>query len=1085
MRKIYYLLVLVLAFCYSAPTLAEIHLGDNKTSGFKDGEEILIKSAHNDKWFTVKNGSTTLSDENVYVLVDANTTVDGNATYYLLNKSSNTYIQKAAQADLDKNEGDTGGLPYTTSKSDAANFQIVQATTDEVTSGLGSHDIATCVVFIYKGTDLASTSYSKLYLNLYDGYNFMSTYKDTNAFLVYDVDNSVRGMLNELLQSYSTTSFEGGSIIGTYSQTQVDAYVAAYNAAKTAYDGGTSDLQTVYDNLVAAIAAVKANVNKANGYYRIVNSDPDFLTKQNVEKAMYTNSSVNKLVKWNTIDTTSPDFLWKIVSTEDGNYTIQNATTGTYINNALAKSETDLTTTATPTTPQTITKRATDAGVEARYKISNTNDILAYHAGGHGNGAGVSGRVVLWDADINSASCWNIRAVGDDEVATIMGTLEQIKLKEKNDSLVEAATTKYDRAIDKSTFNVNDSLIWDASMLSSNAVEPKEGALANLIDGNYATYFHSDWSTGDVKEPHYLQVSLDKAVQQFTLFFERRNTNNNNRPTKIAIYGSNDETTWTKAWILAADLPTAKNDSTYTSPTIDLGTAYKYIRFVVLNTSNNGGSGATNGSTGQYFFTMSRFQLYSPSAIASDAIISSMPTEAAALKAAITKGLTATTYTQADIDAFTAALKAFAAKLADPSDLKAAIASATTSTNVASAGNDPEQYPQDAIDALKAAITAATTAANDANATSATLNAALTTLNAAIATFNATQNTTTILPNHWYYIKGANKGADYMRGKVLYTDAAADKVHFGNLAGKESELNYQWRLIPMGDDYYAIQNRMDAKFIGTTDSAGNKAHAIIGAGIYKIKAIGYGAFIINEDNKAQLHAQANDSLLVYWSNTALGSASCWTFKSVEDQTADDMTTILSDTYTIGQYAAICTPVAIKTIEGATMYTLCGATRDANNMVTALNIKEVDSAEAGQPIIIMPNDKTLTITWGDTAAKSPLSQNGLVGAFYAPIIKPGIGYFDGGSVVATTANKTLSPNTAYVVENLITSNETGEATVNVNGINGISNVTSASDALVNIYTITGVRVRASVKASSATTGLPKGLYIIGKRKVAVK
>ena len=39
--------------------------------------------------------------------------------------------------------------------------------------------------------------------------------------------------------------------------------------------------------------------------------------------------------------------------------------------------------------------------------------------------------------------------------------------------------------------------------------------------------------------------------------------------------------------------------------------------------------------------------------------------------------------------------------------------------------------------------------------------------------------------------------------------------------------------------------------------------------------------------------------------------------------------------------------------------------------------------------------------------------------------------------------------------------------------------------MDVYTISGVKVRSNVKAGVATKGLPKGIYIVGGKKVIVK
>lgn len=60
-----------------------------------------------------------------------------------------------------------------------------------------------------------------------------------------------------------------------------------------------------------------------------------------------------------------------------------------------------------------------------------------------------------------------------------------------------------------------------ADMLSTNALEPSEGSLANLLDGSLQTYFHSSWSVA-VDTPHYLQIELPKSYTKVQIEYSNR-----------------------------------------------------------------------------------------------------------------------------------------------------------------------------------------------------------------------------------------------------------------------------------------------------------------------------------------------------------------------------------------------------------------------------------------------------------------------------------------------------------------------------------------------------------------------------------
>ena len=116
-------------------------------------------------------------------------------------------------------------------------------------------------------------------------------------------------------------------------------------------------------------------------------------------------------------------------------------------------------------------------------------------------------------------------------------------------------------------------------------------------------------------------------------------------------------------------------------------------------------------------------------------------------------------------------------------------------------------------------------------------------------------------------------------------------------------------------------------------------------------------------------------------------------------------------------------------------------------------------------------------------------NGLVGTL-APGKAPvgyGILYGTEGTVVDATATDNVATNSGYFAPTMSETTEKGAHSLSVDGkIDAIQNAVVAADAeVVNVYTLTGVQVRANVKAENAAKNLPAGLYIIGSKKVLVK
>lgn len=142
-----------------------------------------------------------------------------------------------------------------------------------------------------------------------------------------------------------------------------------------------------------------------------------------------------------------------------------------------------------------------------------------------------------------------------------------------------------------------------ADNLSSNAQEPSEGPIANLLDGNTGTFFHTAWSVA-IPAPHWLQIHFPKPVDNtgfFRFYYAPRN-NARQKPTDFDLMGSTDGENWTliKNFTKEGDgLPVTATD-TYTSPNLRPDFTVNYIR-IKMNKVNSG----------EVFFTMSEFRAWS------------------------------------------------------------------------------------------------------------------------------------------------------------------------------------------------------------------------------------------------------------------------------------------------------------------------------------------------------------------------------------------------------------------------------------------------------------------------------------------
>lgn len=138
--------------------------------------------------------------------------------------------------------------------------------------------------------------------------------------------------------------------------------------------------------------------------------------------------------------------------------------------------------------------------------------------------------------------------------------------------------------------------------LSTNAQEPSEGPIKNLLDGNTTTFFHTRWSSPVPPAPHWIEIDLTwkEPMTTFAFSYSPRN-NGNNKPTDFDIMGSIDG----KEWFLIRNftkekdnLPVTATDS-FNSETIKSDKPFTYLRLSVNKTNSN-----------SIFWTMSVFKLF-------------------------------------------------------------------------------------------------------------------------------------------------------------------------------------------------------------------------------------------------------------------------------------------------------------------------------------------------------------------------------------------------------------------------------------------------------------------------------------------
>ena len=125
-----------------------------------------------------------------------------------------------------------------------------------------------------------------------------------------------------------------------------------------------------------------------------------------------------------------------------------------------------------------------------------------------------------------------------------------------------------------------------ADMLSTNKPSQNSSeSLANLLDNNPSTIFHSTWGSANnatINLNTYIEFELPEALENIQLYYKCR-SNSGYNPLVWEIYVSEDGNMWTLAHTLdytKDNMPTGGAGQEYTSPTISLGGSYSKLRIL-------------------------------------------------------------------------------------------------------------------------------------------------------------------------------------------------------------------------------------------------------------------------------------------------------------------------------------------------------------------------------------------------------------------------------------------------------------------------------------------------------------------------
>lgn len=194
--------------------------------------------------------------------------------------------------------------------------------------------------------------------------------------------------------------------------------------------------------------------------------------------------------------------------------------------------------------------------------------------------------------------------------------------------------------------------------------------------------------------------------------------------------------------------------------------------------------------------------------------------------------------------------------------------------------------------------------------------------------------------------------------------------------------------------------------------------------------------------------------------------------------------------TVDKFGTICLPCAVAAddIAGAKFYSVAGKQTDGG-VLKGIVLTEETALQAGVPYIFCATADKLVVAYNGGAAEAT-SANGLVGSLSGQDVAQGKHIMTNNTVKECGTGCTIGANRAYfdidamsefggalgVNQRMITFDDTET---------GINEVGVSSQNIVDVYTISGVKVRSQVDASHATEALPQGIYVVNGKKVVVR
>lgn len=1033
----------------------------------------------------------TINTSAVWKFIEKGETDDGLPTYVLYNLGNEMYL---------KEDG------YTKSKDEA--FEMTALIGQATVLGEQHEDLKISrqainaerqpnsdgVAFVF----CSPTAYKYLSYIANPGFN---GYYDTNAWFVYAVtehEMSAREIFDAAFDKVfavevTVENYPVGTTPGCLPEATFEEFSSVYAEALAAQANpgmGDEELKALADKINAIYAKVNAErIQVTPGYYLLWNQrSHDAMADKNGKAGCNL-----AWIKPETFTSAHANTIWEVEEI-DGKLYMKNFGTGRYMGVTAATSS-QYPMVAEPTTSYTI-----PYAKGTFFNLVDANGNVTHNDAG--------GNVVLWNDKAAPGGLWEFERVGEDVISSLRAQVEQAQKNSKLAALLaEASNTqesyKYDTDCTMDDAYAKPGLV--TAMTAANATEPTEGSEAALFDGNKTTYYHTLWSNTNPRDDYdWIQVDLGKEVQHLFIKMSQRHNNRNGNPSEISLVTSDDVagTVWTDTLLtdtviyqFATNFNGNTIDNTTAVKRVDLGKPVQHLRFVVKQTKANQNKGGLGPC-----WHLSELRFYEDNgdnpryALIPQAVKDELERLIGVAEKEVEDGMA----TDETYDALRKAIDAFDEAYPDPSNLNSLLEEAAAQAESAIEGTEMGYFEEGAKAKLQALVTKVQAEIAEKVLTLEEIAKYEAEVRAGIEEFNLAL----IGPKAGsiYRIKSVSTKSDNAVLGSFITVANADtktQLQWVKDDNYDTNLNLFWQVEKKDNGTYAFRNLVTGRYMGNLykDNAEvNESTPLTQATtpdtITLISAKVGGQFMLQLAEGHYLNTSAANGKVVTWWESDDENAR-FVFEEVTEW--DGMYSISVNPAKL-QVISLPIPISGEVVED-TYYEVLGKKNGqlqlgeiTDEVIPAGTPIIIDMREADAEIntvFILPAASTLEELAEIEHNYAPVDRNGLFSALEATTPGAGMGLFIDGMIKISDNSDEVAAGSGYL-RYINDTEEDGVLAIDIEGeVTGIGNAVLVRNSASDVYTLTGVKVRQNVKGADALKDLPKGIYIIGGKKVLVK